>query len=630
MRSSIGRAKASAHTLSRSFTNARAHNSVLAIGFGVEDGKRLAHQSFVEGTSRDGTFTTAKSAVPSFMQSFLSCESQHLQPAQPTTSSDHTQLSAQVKKKIQMFIEKNMFIDLAEALAAWTLPSLALPWNEVLTREELSHLVGELVNQQARILTQSNASKFMEDNSYLAVSQYRDAHRFKRLIREIFANLLGKDGHLYAQKLEYSVDLTPKEFENIINLELQNGKLDLASLWFQYLEKQHPNGQHYTQMTRELWLLKFKVSAGGYSPLWIIDTGGLYDHDFNTRQSFLASETQWLRIFDEYSRYQKLLLGCDKVVLDKELVKCMINSVAYNKNIRQVYHIIEQNWGILPTGELVAGFQKPTHNDLLYPDNGLLATIVVALIFNSDFRSALAFINGFQTNYDIDLQENKVFWDDIFRWSDSKTRYREYRALQIYLKETKCNAVVAPTSNATLQSTLRQAQASPSFDYQGYLEYINGLRSMRVSLFQELWKCYKECKPGYSTRPFETYLKIIKEAPEDSLCYDLLTDLSREWLASYVNEESFNKSWSYKNTDRIEHQYISTLKTLLDYKGDSGEFAELKHIINKWSLTEDMKLIMERWLGSREPHYYKIAAARAEKDEQNRLIEEQEEFLNIF
>lgn len=622
--------------LSRSISTSRAHKTSPSISLNLGDAAYLSQSEVAPSKQINTKASFESSRGLKFRDVCDSAPSSQLRCSTQTAAeeTDQQAMSRQIKEKISLMVQENKYDDLLEALVVWTLPALAIPWNDVLTRNELSYLVGLLVVHQSKLLTKANSYKLSKDSSESFTSRHKSAHRYKKLIREIFANLLKLEGHLYTKRIDPQFDLQAKDYENIINLELRNGKLDLASQWFKHMETQYPNGQHYLKMTRQLWILKFKVLGGAQSLLWVVEGADLNDFNFNIRESFLVAESLWMQIFEEFSKYQMLLLGSSKIVFDNELVCAMINSIAYSKNIQQAYNIIQQNWGILPSGKLAAGFQKPAKDDPLYPDIEVLSTVVVALIFNQDFHSALAFINGFQVHYDIDLQSSKVFWDYIFRWSDSVTRFKEYRALQIYLKETKCTTVVAPTNESTLYSALKHAQSSPEFDYEGYLDYVSRLKTRRLSLFKELWRCYRECVPGFSARPFETYFTLIKEVSDESLCYDLLSALSHEWQAYLVSEQSFNKMTSSDITNRIEHLYMKTMKLLLNIKGEAGAFSTLQSIVDQWSLDDRMRVRLEEWVNDRISHYTEVVKSRELRErldqEKEQRESEDEQLLSIF
>lgn len=614
----------------RPFCASRAQNASLAISLGLEDTYFADKRSCESLSVAEKLLSVLKSAT--FKQVRLrSVSLQILCSLSPTT--ELTNFQTQVKEKISVLLKENKHDELLDAVVALTLPALAIPWSSILTRNELSYIMGLLVAQQSKLLTKGASYKFLKYSSYASKNKYRAAHRYKTLIRQCCANILKLDGHLYAKRPETVFELTSKDYENIISLELRNGKLDLASKWFRQMEKQYPSGEHYSKMTQELWLLKFKVFGGAQSSLWVVDNNGLNDVNYSVRESFLKAETLWMDLFEEFSKYHALLLGSSSIIFHNELACVLLSSIAYSKNVPQAQKMIQQFWGILPSGEMAPRFLKPAKDDLLHADIDVLRTVAVALIFNDEFQLALAYINGFQINYDIDLLDQKLFWDDIFRWSDSKTRFKEYRALQIYLKETKCTAVVAPTNEGDFQTALKNAQKSPHFDYEGYLNFVSRLSAQRLTLFTELWKCYRECAAGFSTRPYETYLTLIKEAPSEQLCYELLSALAGQWHKYHVASDSFNKTASSDITQRIEHQYAKTMEVLLDVKGEAGGGASLMAIVNEWSLDSQMRKTMGDWLKDRESHYAAVVRRRELKqlkEQEEARQENKDQLLDIF
>lgn len=625
-------------SLSRSFSSSRAHSVSLAMSMSLEDAAGLSDFSDVSPKAIDSfkvsklprtiTLRHLMAVSPS-----LDIEATVIRASEPKSKTPG--LSTQVKEKIYSMIQNKQLEGLAANLASWTHSTLTVQWSSVLSHNELSYIIGLLVDYQSGLLKQAAAIKSLEKKSSAFLQAFKRAHHVKDLIRAIFANLVNAEDHLYSKTRKQSdFLLSPKDYENIISLELNNGKLDLASQWFRHMEIQHPEGAHFKLMTRRLWLLKFKVYGGAQSSLWVIPKPDLYDSQIKPRQALLKSEMPWMQICDEFSKYQALLLGFNNSIFDNEIVCSMIKSVAYCKNIRQVYGLIQLNWGVLPNGKMDSTFTKPSRDDPLYPDTRVLTTVVLSLIFNEDFRSALAYINGFQDNYDIDLQDSKLFWDQIFRWSDLKTRFNEYRALHVFLRDTGCTAVSAPTSSSQLSSVLHLAQKSPEFDYEGYLLFVNRLRAKREGLLKELWKCYRESAPGFSIRPYQTYYRLVEEKPEENECYTLLTALARESHTYSVSEESYNSHASEFTTKKIDSLYKKTIKLLLDLKGEAGVSLELAPIVAKWSLTDEMRASLQNWLVEREEHYATIQKMKEMRkfmeEEQNKILDDQEKLLDLF
>lgn len=605
----------------------------------MEDATGFPHLSEVTTDAIDSIKKTKQSRIITLRHLMAASASLNMEAtvirASELTTSKAPKLSTQVKEKIFSMIQNKQYESLATTLASWTLSTLTVQWNTVLSHNELSYIVGLLVDYQSGLLKQTAAMKALEGKSDAFMKAFKRTHHVKDLIRSIFANLVNAEDHLYSKSSKQTEFLlSAKDYENIISLELNNAKLDLASQWFRHMETQHPEGAHYKMMTRKLWLLKFKVYGGAQSSLWVIPKPDLYDSQVKPRHSVLKSEMPWMQICDEFSRHQALLLGCDNSVFDNELVCSMISSVAYCKNTRQVYGLVQQNWGVLPNGKVDPSFTKPSKDDPLYPDSGVLATVVLALIFNEDFRSALAYINGFQSNYNIDLHDSKLFWDQIFRWSDLKTRFNEYRALHVFLNDTGCTAVSAPSNASQLSYVLLQAQKSPDFDYEGYLQFVSRLRAKREGLLKELWKCYHESAPGFSIRPYQTYFRLLQESPDEEQCYNLLTSLARESHTYSVSEESYNSLASTFTTKKINYLYKKTMEILLDLKGEAGISSELGPIVAKWSLSEDMRTSLQAWLVKREEHYSTVLKLKEMRkfveDEQNNILDDQEKLLDLF
>lgn len=638
----LGKLKSSLHnapSLLRSLPHIRAHSVSLAMSMSLDDASGLSNLNDVRTKSIDKLKKIKLPRNFTLRHLMAASTSSNIEAtvikASELTTSKTPKLSTQVKEKIYSMIQNKQYDNLATTLASWTLPTLTIQWNTVLTHSELSYIVGLLVDYQSGLLNKAGAIKSLVKKSDSFLRAFKQTHHVKDLIRSIFANLVNAEDHLYSKTRKASeIHLTAKDYENIISLELNNAKLDLASQWFRHMETQHPDGGHFKMMTRKLWLLKFKVYGGAQSSMWIIRKPDLYDSQIKPRQSVLKSEMPWMQICDEFSKYQALLLGSINTAFDNELVCTMIYSVAYCKNMRQVYGLVQLTWGILPNGKMDPTFKQHAKDDPLYPDIHVLTTIVLSLIFNEDFQSALAYINGFQNNYDIDLQNSKLFWDQIFRWSDLKTRFNEYRAFHVYLQDTGCTAVSAPSSDSQLSSALHVAQKSPEFDYEGYLQFVSRLRSKRAGLLKELWKCYQETNPGFAIRPYQTYYRLAEESSNEEECYILLKALAQESHTYSVSEQSYNSHASEVTTQKIDDLYKKTIKMLLDLKGESGFSAELAPIVTNWSLSDEMRLSLENWLTEREEHYASVLKMKEMRnfmeEEKNKILDDQEKLFDLF
>lgn len=538
-----------------------------------------------------------------------------------------------VKREISSLIKNRSYDNLARVLVKWTSGSAEASWKSVLTHEELSYVVGKIVTYQIGLITKAGTSMLIHQKGIHTLSSMAHAREVREKIRSIYCNLLFGDSniHLYSRtrrnSASFTFQLNAQDYENLISLEVNNGKLDLASKWFQRMEQQHGDGSHYRHMTQTLWLLKFQVYGGGILSLWKVEPNDLYEVEVNPRRSRFKAEKNWLELFDEFVGHQLLLLASSKVVFDTNLLAVMFSSMAYSNNVAQLTKLVEQNWGISPKGKITPHFAMPKIGDPLYPDLDMLKTIVVAMIFNKEFIASMAYLNAFQEYYGINLSDSRHFWDQLFRWSEITTRFSEIRALQYFIKET-ATTLYKPADHGQLTITLEEAQRSADFDYEGYLKFVADLTNQRSKLIGEFWKCYHQSQPGFSVRVYLTYLRLIEENPLDERAYEFLSALALEHHIHSVSSESFNRSATANSIAKIRLLYTKGMKTLINEKGKNGKLGQLEPLIAKWSLDDVMRERLRAWTTNQHPRFLEIMNKNISSIVQ--ADEEEEGFLGLM
>lgn len=541
-----------------------------------------------------------------------------------------------IKNEILHLIDTKKYDTLLRILIKWTSRKGETNWTETLTHNELTHILSKIISYQIGLITRAGTAKMVESLGIRTSSKLVHAHSVREKIRTVYANLLftkAEGAHLYSKahrsRLVTAFELSPNDYENLISMELNNGKLDLASKWFQRFEQQHPNGTHYKYMTSRLWLLKFQVYASASPALWKVELNDLYEVELNPRQSRLMSERGWLEIFNDFISNQAIALGNVHFVFDRQVLSAMLFSIAYSKNVEQLTKLIELNWGINSRGKMVAGFSKLDVGDPLYPDLNILKTIVVSMIFNKQYVSSMAYMNGFQEHYGIDLSKDnaKHFWDLIFRWCEIQTRFSEFRALQHFIQKT-ATTLLKPTDANEVALTLEEAQKSADFDYEGYLKFIGDLRNQRNKLIEELWKGYRECLPGFSARVYKTYLTLLSEDFDERRCYEYLSELALQYHLHDVSPNSFNRSMVNDRLTKISQLYERTMKLLIDAKGSNGDLGQIRAIISKWALNEGMRSKLDMWALSQEARFLQNANEKKTIMEQSE--EEEDGFLGLM
>ncbi|GEQ68605.1 hypothetical protein JCM33374_g2273 [Metschnikowia sp. JCM 33374] len=567
---------------------------------------------------------------------------------------------AYVKSEIAELLRSHCYDALLSTMTRWTSRRSKVSWKDVLDQRELAYIMSKLVGYQKDLLFKASTQKMMglqgQTTGEMDMAGVREV---REQIRAVYSNLLlepGQEGaHLYSKSrgvLEKpsetnstSYQFTATDYENMISLELNNGKLDLASRWFRRMELQHGSNRHYAYMTHGLWLLRFRVFGNAQSSLWRVERSVLNDVIVNPRQSPFKASVKWLDLFKEFMTHQRSSSGKSRCIFTNELVAVMLASIAHGRNVEQAEKLVEANWGITSQGQLLAGFEKPTPQSPLFPNIAVLTAVSVAMLYNQKYVACMSYINAFQHHYALDLghESAKVFWDQLFRWAEIATKYSEARAFQYFVNETGSSAFAGSAVGLSdeFPVLLEEAKKSDNFDYAGYLKFVSDLRAQRVGLISELWKCFHESTPGFSARPYRTYLQLAHEYAQVSVvssvvegeqlcsdvCYDLLRHLLGELETYGVSPESFNASAVETKVMKIRELYVSTLKTLINAKGHAGRLGEIPHITAKWGLDEDMKQMLSQWAQRNENEYLE----KLNQMEAKRLVDEDEDgFLDLL
>lgn len=461
----------------------------------------------------------------------------------------------------------------------------------VFSNEDLLGILSSLVKYQLSLLSGSGSSKLIG-----ATSNISHAHHVRDRIRNIYGNLIyGAPGkHLYSrdQRNHFKLvhKLTARDYENLIELELGNGKLDLASKWFQRLETIFPEGQHYSKMTPRMWTLKWQVYGGGAPQFWVVEPNAVNSRGSNPRRSKLKYEKSGLLILEEYVKNASLGLGNAATLLSMDQLEALLYSVSYSGNTAQTKRLVESNWGITESGNAVPGF---TCQPARTPTLSILHAIVVGMLKNHDFVAALTYLNAFQEIYNIDLGKKSAnFWDSLFRWSELSTRFTESRSLQHFIKEANGDFRALDLS----ELTLAEAQKLADFDYEGYLKYASDLLNQRVRLVGELWKCYCQCSPRFSVKVYKTYLDVAAESKSDEMTFELLAQLALQHQLHLVPRDSYNLMMASARVQKIGLLYMQAMQTVLARFGMAGHSEGLAAVLDEWALDAAMKQELSEWL----------------------------------
>lgn len=517
----------------------------------------------------------------------------------------------EIKKELWKLLNVRQFTQLAEFFVKITNKSSTIVWSEYLTHEELSYFISELVDRQHSLLVEAVSST--NGKAELRQSEkYMEAATLKESIRKVYQNLLYGDSvsHLYdrSARLDLSdYDLSIRDFQNLMNLELNNYKIDLASKWMLWFEKKYPVNQFRRYMTTELWILKFKIYAGGSSNLWKLEYDDLFQLYQNPLESTFKSTKPWLEIYSEFSESQRVLKkNYSMNLLDSNFNATLITSIGYSKNIDYLTKYIEITWGIKADGEVTKNLRKLDPSHPSFPSIEVLKAIVSAYSYNRRFFQSMMYLNKFQELYadsiDLSTKDAVSFWANILRWGDISTRYTDEGSLREYIRQTFDSLL---QGNKTV--TLEIAKQSPDFNYEGYLNYVEELDSKRTTVMDNLWKLYSQSNSLFSLQACKIYSQYLVEnvKKNETKIYDCLALLLQSYQDYHLSPHSFNKRHLYvSNVDNsIRQLYHSVIIKLVDYKGTSGLIRQIPYLIDEWALDKSMKNNLTAYYNDRLARY---------------------------
>lgn len=520
-----------------------------------------------------------------------------------------------LKREIRMRVAAGRMDELLQLLVRWTQPKATVQWLEVLLQADLAHVLHKLVKYQVGLLAGAASAELVLRSRSRGKFHLADAARAH--IRTVYSQLIfGRSGsHIYAKTHRHKWEpetyaLTAQDYENLITLEVNSGKFDLALLWFRRMEQQFPN-THFQTMTHSLWRLKLEVFGRAFPAYWKVPALGLYLPSLGPRRGLIVSARLWVDIFNEY--VQNKPLGA---LFDNNMAIAMLFSVGHSGNMDQFLRLLETYWGICANGQKVEGFMLDRDSPL-YPTVDVVRAAAVSLIFNRQFLNAMAVINAFQEHFSVDLAGASYFWDQVVLWAERTTRYSDDQALKYFLRKTEVNLG---------DVTLAEAQTSPDFDYEGYLTFIAELRQQRSSLIRELWKCFHECNTTFLPRVYKTYLTLLLEEQNEEECFEYLRELLSQRDAYAVSPHSFNQSVGAKTNAKISVIYSACLRHIVELKGVAGALGQIEPLIEKWSLNTAMEAKLKEFAAAEQPRYLRMRNERETKKQE----EEEDEFLGIM
>jgi len=549
-----------------------------------------------------------------------------------------------IKRELCKLVELRQFDSLIDLFLKLTSRVENMLWSSILTSQELSYFIRDIIRHQIKLINQAADRKISLRSDTKIKSKLAEARRFREKIRKLYGNLIYSDGQssIYAvtmrSNLYNSNDLTGyklsvTDYENLIMLELYNKKIDLASKWFQRFEQQYPQGQHYELMTYNMWVLKFQVYCGGSPFLWKIPETDLYANYYNPRKSAFKAETSWLEVFTEYLKNQGK--NSNTATISDKLNEVLIYSIGYAKNLDYLTKYIESVWGITPDGNVSENFLMLKSDDPKFPSLNTLKAIVISLSYNQEFFQAMTYVNAFQKIYgdSIDLSSAKAknFWDSTFKWCDISTKFHEERALAYYIKQTTDNS-----TGKKKKTSLKEAQENADFDYEGFLLFVNELRSKRSTTMNKLWDLHKDTNTFFSPKSYKVYLNYLLEDQAEEKFYDVMSLLAKQYHYYHVSKDSFNKMHLTTNklndTDESVYSlYNTALRELINVKWKMGYAGQCQPLIDEWALDQQMHNNTSQWLKNTiMPQYRDMMEKRREEVMIKQKTEDDETLLDLF
>lgn len=511
-------------------------------------------------------------------------------------------------------------------------------------KEHLPYYIRFIIDYQIQLVKRLSEYKVSERSKAEVSSKSAAAKRLRQKIRTIYSRLLYSDSHtfLYGTSVRsnlYNAEnltgykLSVKDYENLIKFELHNLKPDLADKWFQRLQQQYPHNLHYEVMTYSMWILKFQTYCGGAPFLWRISESALYSSNYNPRRSNFRAETTWLPVFIDFLKYYNNNATSKGIINDK-LNEILIYSIGHSGDVDSLCSYIDKVWGISRDFRLREGAVPLKRENMMFPSMDTLKAIVISFAYNQQYSMAIKYINAFQDLYgdaiDFSSRKAKLFWDNIFKWSDIVTRFHEDRALTLFLKENSVGV-----GSHKKKANLEEAKGNADFDFEAYLNFIDELRNTRKYTIGELWKLYSSQVRFFSSRPHSVYLKFLNEIQDESKFYAYLTFLTRCFHSYHISETSFNKLHLVANRandiDRsIYAFYNNALRSLINIKWKTGYLGQCEPLIEEWSLDLSMRHNLSVWLRSEIYPNYKKMMDDKRAEAMIKQKQDEEPFLDLF
>lgn len=550
-----------------------------------------------------------------------------------------------IKREIYKLVDSKNYTVLMDLLLQWTTANVTtVDITKVLSATEFSYLIQNIINHQKNLINQyTNVTPILkaQQNKSISESIASDSKdlrlvRSRELVeklRKLYSNLLYADSSefiyhkdkrldLYDSKALTGYKLTVQDYENLITLELNNLKLDLASKWFQRFESQYD----ISKMTYNMWRMKLQTYCGGLANLWHIRGNQLSEYHDNPRRGHIKSETSFLVVLNQFLTEQRKSEG--NLILNNDFNETLIYCIGYAGNIDYLIKYIKSTWNIDSDGKCVEVLSPANPR---YPNLAIVKAILTSFSYNNRFFDGMKYINAFQDHYNIDTQsfKSKSLWEQIFKWCNHSTKYNEKTVLSYYLHNTSA------TKNRRKTPTLAEAQRDADFDYEGYLTFVESLKSERIQTFAELWKLHSHQCTIFSNRIYKIYLDFLREELDtvhvESNYYDLLTKLSHHYQQYTVSKDSFNRTLKGDIDYSIYSIYVQTMKSLIDFKWKNTYAGQCPFLIQEWSLDPEMERELTVWFEQDcMPKYRDMIEKKRQQFMVDLHTEEKDSFLDLM
>lgn len=528
----------------------------------------------------------------------------------------------QLKSKVAEWISTQQVKQICDLMLKMIKGTQQQEFTHVLSKDEASYVMGQL----AKLMKKAQPKKLSHSHLRSAdKDQIRDIIHTRRIYRYLYSNIISENSesltHAYSNfdtkfRVDTDLHLTAKDYENLIEYEVSNKRFHLGALWFQRFESQFPNGSHYSEMTHNLWQLRFFVFGRAFPSSWPAN-----DQFEEQNSRMQANSSSWVELFEEYSRYQHLSLGSSKPVFDNEMTQKILLAIAFAKNVNQLTSFIELTYGIDSRGKVPNKGKKLLKDDPQYPDTSTLEAIFISCFYNRLYGSAMAYINAFQEHYGIVVGRNNLgIWDKIFNWAERSTRYTESLAFLTFIRGTMDKSF----------KTVIEAMKSPDFDYEGYLKYRSDLHVKRYHLINEFWKKYLQNETKLIPRACSVSLSVYAGERLEKQLFAYLKDILLLRQRDTVSTSTFNDPRNLTLLTQTRELYINAMIALIKMKCKEEQFGQLDALINKWSLDEPMTYRLQQFAQKAVQRHERNAEKRKAQQLAEEQLEDDENFLGLI